>query len=92
MDLTEIKAHLAIKWMTDTDHRRSTELLRELVMEMENPHSGKPPSKTLWCIHCSAYQECDRFASPDAGPNYRCCECGEEVDDSPCMRPILGVE
>ncbi len=34
-DLDKIKAHLAIKWFDDVDHRRSTQYLRELVEELE---------------------------------------------------------
>lgn len=35
VDLDKIKAHLAIKWFDDVDHRRSTTMLRELVEELE---------------------------------------------------------
>ena len=36
-----------------------------------------------WCPHCHKMLPCRFAPSPDAGPHWRCSECGEIVNGEP---------
>jgi hypothetical protein len=37
----------------------------------------------IWCSHCHKMNPCRWAPSPDAGPYWRCSECGEIVNCAP---------
>jgi hypothetical protein len=43
--------------------------------------TGRPHDQDMWCSHCHKMLPCRYRPSPEAGPYWRCSECGEVIGE-----------